>query len=71
MGELDGCISLVRDLAPNRDGINLWKWLLEMEGGFTVKGLKEMVEEKVLSPRSQVEETQWCRMVPRKVNVFL
>ena len=52
MSELEDCISLVRDQGPNRDGIDSWKWLLEMDGGFTVKGLKEIVDEKILGPRS-------------------
>ncbi|GJU94255.1 putative cupredoxin [Tanacetum coccineum] len=67
---LEDCISLVRHQVPTRDGIDSWQWMLE-DGGFTVKVLKEMVDEKILGPRSQVEETKWCRIVPRKVNVFM
>ncbi|GJR97831.1 RNA-directed DNA polymerase, eukaryota, reverse transcriptase zinc-binding domain protein [Tanacetum coccineum] len=70
LGELEDCISLVRDHVPSRDGTDSWKWMLE-DGGFSVKVLKEMVDEKVLGLRSQVEETKWCRIVPRKVNVFM
>ncbi|GJX02450.1 putative RNA-directed DNA polymerase, eukaryota, reverse transcriptase zinc-binding domain protein [Tanacetum coccineum] len=70
LGELEDCISLVRDHVPSRDGTDSWQWMLE-DGGFSVKVLKEMVDEKVLGPRSQVEETKWCRIVPRKVNVFM
>nr|GEW04608.1 glycerol-3-phosphate acyltransferase 1 [Tanacetum cinerariifolium] len=69
-GELEDCISLVRDHVPSRDGTDSWQWMLE-DGGFSVKVLKEMVDEKVLGPRSQVEETKWCRIVPRKVNVYM
>ncbi|GKC16931.1 reverse transcriptase domain, reverse transcriptase zinc-binding domain protein [Tanacetum coccineum] len=70
MGKLDDCLSLVRDQVPTRDGTDSWQWLLE-DGGFTVKRLKEMVDEKVLGMRSQIEETKWCKIVPRKVNVFM
>ncbi|GKF35098.1 hypothetical protein Tco_0108298 [Tanacetum coccineum] len=70
MGELEDCISLVRHQVPTRDGIDSWQWMLE-DGGFTVKVLKAMVDEKIFSPRSQVEETKWCRIVARKVNVFM
>ncbi|GJZ59581.1 sodium/calcium exchanger NCL2-like protein [Tanacetum coccineum] len=70
LGELEDCISLVRDQVPIRDGTDSWQWMLE-DGGFTVKVLKVTVGEKVLGPRSQVEETKWCRIVPRKVNVFM
>ena len=71
MGELEECVNLVRDQVPTRDGSDLWQWLLEMDGRFTVKGLREMVDEKVLGPRSSVEGTKWCKIVPRKVNVFM
>ncbi|GJT90512.1 hypothetical protein Tco_1079357 [Tanacetum coccineum] len=70
MGELEDCFSLVRDQAPNRDGTNMWKLVLE-DSGFTYKGLKEMVDEKALGPRSQVEEMKLWMIVPQKVNVFM
>ncbi|GJY79824.1 hypothetical protein Tco_0485625 [Tanacetum coccineum] len=69
LGELEDCISLVRDQVPTRDGTDSWQWMLE-DGGFIVKVLKEMVDEKVLGSRSQVEGMKWCKIIPRKVNVF-
>ncbi|GJU06905.1 hypothetical protein Tco_1123335 [Tanacetum coccineum] len=46
LGELEDCISLVRDQVPIRDGTDSWQWMLE-DGGFTVKVLKEIVGEKI------------------------
>ncbi|PWA95769.1 HIT-type Zinc finger family protein [Artemisia annua] len=40
-------------------------------GGFTVKELTKMVEERILDVENAGEETIWLKLVPKKVNIFV
>ncbi|GJZ04605.1 hypothetical protein Tco_0537880 [Tanacetum coccineum] len=65
-GELEK-LSLVRDIVSVRDQVDSWRWLLADDGVFFVKGLKEIMDDKVFNPGAHSEETSWCKTVPHKI----
>ena len=48
-----------------------WRWVLASDGVFSVKHIRELIDERILRSPAYVEETSWCKLVPRKVNVFI
>nr|GEX49506.1 hypothetical protein [Tanacetum cinerariifolium] len=50
---------------------NSSRWFLASDGVFSVKHIRELIDEKILRAVTYVEETSWCKFVPRKVNVFI
>nr|GEZ56084.1 putative RNA-directed DNA polymerase, eukaryota, reverse transcriptase zinc-binding domain protein [Tanacetum cinerariifolium] len=71
LGELEELSSVQRDLAPVLGNVDSSRWFLASEGVFSVKHIRELIDEKILQAVTYVEETSWCKFVPRKVNVFI
>lgn len=46
-------------------------WSLDTQGGFTVKKLQNVLEEKRVREGNSVEETKWVKSIPKKVCVFI
>nr|GEX45648.1 RNA-directed DNA polymerase, eukaryota [Tanacetum cinerariifolium] len=64
-------ICVLRDLAPVMGYVDSSRWFLASDGVFSVKHIRELIDEKILRAVTYVEETSWCKFVPRKVNVFI
>ncbi|GJU29316.1 peroxidase 64 [Tanacetum coccineum] len=71
LGELEELSSVLRDLAPVLGYVDSSRWFLASDGVFSVKHIRELIDEKILRAVTYVEETSWCKFVPRKVNVFI
>ncbi|GJY76103.1 putative RNA-directed DNA polymerase [Tanacetum coccineum] len=48
-----------------------WWWNLNENGGFTVKELTSMIEERTLQLEVSRQDTIWNKLVPKKVNIFV
>ncbi|PWA63317.1 Transposon TX1 [Artemisia annua] len=48
-----------------------WRWKLNDNGEFTVRGLTALVEEKILRVENDAQETLWNKWLPKKVNIFV
>ncbi|GKA72279.1 retrovirus-related pol polyprotein from transposon TNT 1-94 [Tanacetum coccineum] len=48
-----------------------WRWNLNEDGGFTVKDLTRMVEERTLQLEISRHDTIWNKLVTKKVNIFV
>ncbi|GJR65479.1 hypothetical protein Tco_0011544 [Tanacetum coccineum] len=51
---------------PKRDTKDKCKWRLNDGGRFTVKGLRDVVDSKILEPLGSIFETSWCKLIPKK-----
>ncbi|GJS39203.1 putative RNA-directed DNA polymerase [Tanacetum coccineum] len=71
LGELEELSSVLRDLAPVLGYVDSSRWFLASDEVFSVKHIRELIDEKILRVVTYVEETSWCKFVPRKVNVFI
>ncbi|GKD33697.1 putative RNA-directed DNA polymerase, eukaryota, reverse transcriptase zinc-binding domain protein [Tanacetum coccineum] len=71
LGELEELSSVLRDLAPVLGYVDSSRWFLASDEVFSVKHIRELIDEKILRAVTYVEETSWCKFVPRKVNVFI
>ncbi|GJZ76368.1 reverse transcriptase domain, reverse transcriptase zinc-binding domain protein, partial [Tanacetum coccineum] len=71
LGELEELSSILRDLTPVSGYVDSSRWFLASDGVFSVKHIRELIDEKNLRSVTYVEETSWCKFVPRKVNVFI
>ncbi|GKB94228.1 RNA-directed DNA polymerase, eukaryota, reverse transcriptase zinc-binding domain protein [Tanacetum coccineum] len=54
----------------NRNG-DRWRYTLQDDGGFTMKALSKIVEEKILCIENGAQETLWNKWVPKKVSIFI
>ncbi|GJV90408.1 reverse transcriptase domain, reverse transcriptase zinc-binding domain protein [Tanacetum coccineum] len=52
-------------------GRDIWRWKLNEEGGFVVKELTRILEERILDVENVDEDTVWLKLVPKKVNIFM
>nr|GEY38199.1 RNA-directed DNA polymerase, eukaryota, reverse transcriptase zinc-binding domain protein [Tanacetum cinerariifolium] len=48
-----------------------WRKIHDNNGAFTVKKLREMVDDKILNRTSSAQETKWCKIIPRKACIFI
>ncbi|KAL4572863.1 hypothetical protein LXL04_019651 [Taraxacum kok-saghyz] len=49
--------------------LDVWRWTLDEEGEFSVGETRRWIDNKVLP--SNLVPTRWCKVAPRKVNVFI
>ncbi|GJU87658.1 hypothetical protein Tco_1295204 [Tanacetum coccineum] len=49
----------------------IWRWKFNEDGGFVVKELTRLVEERTLDVENAGEDTSWLNLVPKKVNIFV
>ncbi|GJS05570.1 RNA-directed DNA polymerase, eukaryota, reverse transcriptase zinc-binding domain protein [Tanacetum coccineum] len=71
LGKLEELCSVLRDLAPILGYVDSSRWFLASDEVFSIKHIRELIDEKILRAVTYVEETSWCKFVPRKVNVFI
>ncbi|GKC71986.1 hypothetical protein Tco_1117869, partial [Tanacetum coccineum] len=57
---------LVQDFRLKKDNKDKCKWRLNDGGSFTVKGLRDLVDSKILEPTGSIFETSWCKLIPKK-----
>lgn len=62
---------MLEDNEPKMHGIDALAWNLGEDGEFTVKRLKESIDDKVLGDSGGLVETKWNKLIPRKVNIFV
>ena len=62
---------LVQDIQLKKDTKDKCKWRLDEGGTFTVKGLRDMVDSKILDTSGSTFETSWCKLTPKKVCIFV
>ena len=62
---------LVQDIQLKKDTKDKCKWRLDEGGTFTVKGLRDMVDSKILDTTGSTFETSWCKLTPKKVCIFV
>lgn len=71
LNEFEDLLGKLQEWAPNHGHRDKRWWFLDESGDFTVKALKELVNEKELEGHSNLRETMWNKIVPRKVNVLV
>ncbi|GJR27367.1 hypothetical protein Tco_1103599 [Tanacetum coccineum] len=72
LGELEELSNMIQSFVPNSLYPDAWRWSLDEKGHFSVKSLRNMIDEKTLSNSSTVtQETKWCKIITRKVSIFI
>ncbi|KAJ9564272.1 hypothetical protein OSB04_000238 [Centaurea solstitialis] len=71
VGELRGLEVLLRGKDPVKDKKDWWEWSLEVGKGFSVKRYREAFIESRGTVDVGSVETLWCKLVPKKVNIFM
>ncbi|GJZ37223.1 RNA-directed DNA polymerase, eukaryota, reverse transcriptase zinc-binding domain protein [Tanacetum coccineum] len=62
---------LVQYFRLKKDTKDTCKWRLNDGGSFTVKGLRDLVDSKILELTGSIFETSWCKLIPKKVCIFV
>ncbi|GJY66889.1 RNA-directed DNA polymerase, eukaryota [Tanacetum coccineum] len=52
-------------------GLDSWSWLLNDKGIFTVKSLREKIDEVTLNATITPQKTKWNTYIPRKICIFV
>ncbi|GJX98516.1 hypothetical protein Tco_0355535 [Tanacetum coccineum] len=64
--------ALTNFFVPNVLQVDSWRWLLDKNGQFTVKCLREKIDEKkILISTNSTKETKWSKIIPRKICIFI
>ncbi|GJV09607.1 RNA-directed DNA polymerase, eukaryota, reverse transcriptase zinc-binding domain protein [Tanacetum coccineum] len=71
LGDFEELMVLINFFFPNVLQEDSWRWIHDDDGAFTVKKLREMVDDKILNRTIGAQETKWCKIVPRKVCIFI
>lgn len=71
LGELDELCKMVSSCEIKMNGIDKWKWVLGKEGRFSVRELRGLIDDRTLRETRNRMETVWCRVVPKKVSIFI
>ncbi|KAJ9538630.1 LOW QUALITY PROTEIN: hypothetical protein OSB04_031363 [Centaurea solstitialis] len=70
-GELLSLIDKLGELKPRVEEKDTAFWWLDINGEFSVKGLRRLVDEKLLQENLNFLETSWIKEVPKKVSIFV
>ncbi|KAJ9559867.1 hypothetical protein OSB04_005027 [Centaurea solstitialis] len=70
-GELENLIRELEGVGPRVGEKDKAVWRLDNVGGFSVRKLRELVEETRLTEGDNLVETEWLKAVPKKVNIFV
>lgn len=68
-GHFQDLLSLLFPFAPSYDGQDIWQWSPGADGTFIVRSLFEMITSHTAEPHDI--PMNWCRLVPKKVNIFI
>ncbi|KAJ9535843.1 hypothetical protein OSB04_un001002 [Centaurea solstitialis] len=71
VGELRELERKLSGWEPVRDKRDGWDWSFDVGKGFSVKRCREVIVEGRGAQASGSGETLWCRIVPKKVNIFM
>ena len=73
LGDLMELTDIINWFVPNLFQLDTWRWSLDDKdkGMFTVRRLRELIDEKILHSPNVAQETRWCKIVPRKVCIFI
>ncbi|GJS75835.1 RNA-directed DNA polymerase, eukaryota, reverse transcriptase zinc-binding domain protein [Tanacetum coccineum] len=52
-------------------GLDSWSWLLDDKDIFTVKSLREKIDEATLNTTVTAQKTKWNTYIPRKICIFV
>ena len=58
-------------MVPVRGKGDAWEWDLGGDDGFSVKILRNKLEVGSEGDAGRGDETGWCPLLPRKVNIFI
>ncbi|GJX11249.1 putative heat shock protein 70 family protein [Tanacetum coccineum] len=70
-GELDELTDLIYFFVPNVLELDSWRWIHDDDGIFTVKRLRELIDDKILNKTNGIQETKWNKLSPRKICIFI
>nr|GEX28568.1 probable leucine-rich repeat receptor-like protein kinase IMK3 [Tanacetum cinerariifolium] len=56
---------------PSEQVLDRWRWALDVKGGFKVKTLMGLIEQKIIRMGGDGQDTLWNKLVPKKVNIFV
>ncbi|GJT19919.1 RNA-directed DNA polymerase, eukaryota, reverse transcriptase zinc-binding domain protein [Tanacetum coccineum] len=68
---MEGIMVCLQNVFLYNDRRDIWRWKLNKEGGFVVKELTRILEERILDAENAGEDTIWLKLVPNKVNIFV
>ncbi|GJX76874.1 hybrid signal transduction histidine kinase M [Tanacetum coccineum] len=71
LGDFEELTVLTNFFVPNVLQEDSWKWIHDDNGAFMVKELRNMVDDKILNPTNGAQDTKWCKIIPRKVCIFI
>ena len=71
LGDLTELTNLITFFIPNVLISDSWRWTLDKDGCFTVKGLRELIDGKILGQPNRLQTTKWNKTIPRKVCIFI
>ncbi|GKA53824.1 ALP1-like protein isoform X1 [Tanacetum coccineum] len=71
LGDFEELMVLINFFFPNMLQEDSWRWIHDDDGAFTVKKLRDLVDDKILNRTIGAQETKWCKIVPRKVCIFI
>ncbi|GJR72598.1 putative RNA-directed DNA polymerase [Tanacetum coccineum] len=70
-GEIEGLIGLLQNVKLSNDCRDQWRWNLNEYGGFMVKDLTRMVEERTLQLEISRQDKIWNKLVTKKETTSL
>ncbi|GJW89767.1 reverse transcriptase domain, reverse transcriptase zinc-binding domain protein [Tanacetum coccineum] len=69
--EFDDLIEILLNVVVSSTCRDRWRWAFDVEGGFKVKTLTGLIEEKILQVEVGGQDTLWNKLVSKKVNIFV
>ncbi|XP_071704978.1 uncharacterized protein [Rutidosis leptorrhynchoides] len=71
VNDLNDLNNLLSSVQLQVEACDNWRWVLGSDGVFTTKHLAVLIDEKRLSPGSQIMETVRNKSIPQKVQIFV
>ncbi|GJY12503.1 hypothetical protein Tco_0381812 [Tanacetum coccineum] len=65
-GDLDELTHLIDFFVSNVLELDSWRWIHDVRI-FTVKRLREMIDDKILNKANGIQEAKWNKLIPRKI----
>ena len=70
-GELNDLVSLLQGWRPKVNSADKPKWWLRIDGEFSMRGLKTLIEERIVTDEESVPETSWSKLLPKKIAILI
>ncbi|GJT56772.1 hypothetical protein Tco_0991826 [Tanacetum coccineum] len=71
MRDITELCNLVQSVQLNKNVKDKCRWELSEDGKFSVKDLRDLIDEKTLGSTGRQFATPWCKSIPKKVCVFI